>query len=89
MRPNAVGWLAGELHPPNQNEAKMAKRPWTDEESKRLKTFVAQGVSIIRAAAAFNRTTTGIRAQARKLGTPFPPMRVFRRQWADTPSLWR
>jgi hypothetical protein len=28
-----------------------------------LKTFVAQGVSIIRAAAALNRTTAGIRAQ--------------------------
>jgi hypothetical protein len=65
------------------------KSPWTDEENERLKTFVAQELSIIRAAAAFNRTTAGIRTQARKLGTPFPPMRVFRRQWADTPSLWR
>ena len=65
------------------------KRPWTDADNERLKTFVAQGVSIIRAAAALNRTTAGIRAQARKLGTPFPPTRALRRQWADTPSLWR
>ncbi len=32
------------------------KGPWTDQENQRLKTFVAQGVSIIRAAAVFNRT---------------------------------
>jgi hypothetical protein len=59
-------------------------KPWTDEKNERLKTFVARGVSIIRAAAAFNRTTTGIRAQARKLGTPYPPRRMLPRQWADT-----
>jgi hypothetical protein len=65
------------------------KGPWTDEENERLRIFVAQGVSIIRAAAALNRITASIRTHARKLGTPFPPTRVFRRQWADTPSLWR
>ncbi len=67
----------------------VSKGPWTDQENERIKTFVAQGVSIIRAAALFNRTTGSIRAEARKLGTPFRPMRVLRRQWADTPSLWR
>ena len=50
----------------------MNKGPWTDQENERLKTFVAQGVSIIRAAAVFNRTTGSIRAEARKLATPFP-----------------
>src|ERR1700732_4976213 len=43
--------------------------------NERLKTFVAQGASVIRASAALKRTTVGIRAQARKLGIPFPPTR--------------
>jgi hypothetical protein len=38
------------------------KGPWTDQENERLKTFVAQGASIIRAAAVFNRTSGSIRA---------------------------
>jgi hypothetical protein len=35
----------------------MNKRPWTDEENERLKAFVAQGVSIIRAAEATPRNS--------------------------------
>ena len=65
------------------------KGPWTDQENERLKTFVAQGLSIIRPAAVFNRTTGSVGAEARKLATPFRVVRVLRRQWADTPSLWR
>ena len=60
----------------------LAKRPWTDEDNARLKEFVAQDASIIRAAAAFNRSITNVRIQA-----PFPPMRVFRKKLADAP--WR
>jgi len=37
---------------------------WTDEENERLKAFVAQGVSIFRVAARFNRTVAGVRAHA-------------------------
>src|SRR6266566_9469801 len=33
----------------------LAKRPWTEEDNARLKEFVAQGASIIRAAAALHR----------------------------------
>jgi hypothetical protein len=62
------------------------KEPWTEADNERLKDFVAQGLSIIRAASAFKRTTTSVRCQARKIGTPFPPMRVVRKKWADAPS---
>ena len=66
------------------------KAVWTGEQNERLKAFVAQGVSIIRAAAVFNRTITSVRIQARKVGAPFPPMRVFRKKFADAPpSVWR
>jgi hypothetical protein len=65
----------------------LAKRPWTDEDNARLREFVAQDASIIRAAAAFNRSIKNVRIQARKLGAPFPPMRVFRKKLADAP--WR
>jgi len=58
----------------------LAKRPWTEEDNARLKEFVAQGASIIRAAAALHRNILSVRIPARKLGDPFPPMRVFRKK---------
>ena len=60
----------------------LAKRPWTEEDNARLKEFVAQGASIIRAAAALHRNIKSVRIQARKVGEPFPPMRVFRKKKA-------
>jgi hypothetical protein len=65
----------------------LAKRPWTEEDNARLKEFVAQDASIIRAAAALNRSTKNVRIQARKLGAPFPPMRVFRKKFAEAPRI--
>jgi hypothetical protein len=65
---------------------RLAKRPWTEEDNARLKEFVAQGVSIIRAAAALHRSIQSVRTQAKKLGDPFPPMRVFRKKFADVTS---
>ena len=66
------------------------KRVWTEDENEQLKAFVAQELSVVRVAAVFKRSIIGVRRQARKLGTPFPPMKVFRRKWADTPSNhWR
>jgi hypothetical protein len=66
------------------------KAVWTDEDNERLKALVAQGVSVIRAAATFKRSITSVRTQARKLGSPFPPMKQFRKKFADTPAnLWR
>ena len=64
----------------------LAKRPWTEEDNAHLKEFVAQGASIIRAAAALHRNVKSVRIQARKLGEPFPPMREFRKKLADALS---
>ena len=51
---------------------KLKYRAWTEDEIERLRGFAAQGASLVRAAAAFNRTTNSVRYQARKLGLSFP-----------------
>jgi hypothetical protein len=61
----------------------MRHPPWTDDEKERLKAYVASGVSLLRTAAAFNRTMTNVRDQARKLGTPFPSIRDYRKRRAS------
>ena len=51
---------------------------------------MAEGVSIIKAAAALKRTTGSVRVQARKLGTPFPGMKDYRKKFEYSPiSSWR
>ena len=55
-------------------------RVWTAEENERLKTFVAKGASIIKVAAAFKRSIVSIRIQARKLGTPVPSLKEYRKK---------
>ena len=66
------------------------KSAWTNEDEERLRTFVAQGVSIIRAAAALRRPIVSIRNHARKIGCPFPHLRAVRQKWKDTPdNFWR
>jgi hypothetical protein len=50
--------------------------PWTKEDDERLRAFVAQGASVIRAAAALRRTTIEVRTHAREVGCPFPALRV-------------
>ena len=66
------------------------KKNWTAEENERLKAFAAKGVSVIKVAAALQRTTASVRTQARKLGTPFPHMADYRKQFRDSPvSSWR
>jgi hypothetical protein len=52
--------------------------PWTKEDDERLRAFVAQGASVIRAAAALSRTTINVRAHAREVGCAFPSLRVDR-----------
>jgi GcrA cell cycle regulator len=60
------------------------RRPrWTDEEDERLRALVAQGASVIRAAAALKRTILSVRDHARKIGCPFPTLRVARQKRAD------
>jgi GcrA cell cycle regulator len=62
------------------------KQPWnwTKEEDERLRAFVAQGASFVKAAAALKRKTASVRTRARALGCPFPTLRVARQKWADT-----
>jgi hypothetical protein len=66
------------------------KSAWTDEDDERLRTFVAQEISIVRAAAALKRSIARTRARARTIGCPFPTLRLVRRKWADRQdNLWR
>jgi hypothetical protein len=66
------------------------KANWTVEENERLKAFVAKDVSIIKVAAALKRTLNSVRVQARKLGTPFPHMKDYRKKFKDSPvNTWR
>jgi hypothetical protein len=60
---------------------------WTDQENQRLKVLIASGASALRAAAAHKCSIIGVRAQARKLGTPFPTVREVRKRLAayETP----
>ena len=60
--------------------------PWTEADNERIREFVKQGVSIVRAAASLKRTTISVRARARKIGSPFPSMKETRKKWANTPS---
>jgi hypothetical protein len=61
-----------------------SSRPvWTKADDERLRAFVAQGASIVRAAAALDRTIPSVRDHARKIGCPFPTLRVARQKWAD------
>ena len=62
------------------------KMNWTAEENERLKALAAKNVSVIRAAAALKRTTISIRTQARKLGTPFPNLKEYRKKVQDSPE---
>ena len=66
------------------------KKPWTAEENERLKALVARDASIIKVAAELGRTTRSLRVQARKLGTPFPRMKDYRKKFQDSSdNLWR
>jgi hypothetical protein len=59
---------------------------WTKEEDERLRALVAEGASVVKAAAALKRKIASVRARARALGCPFPPLRVVRQKLAGTPN---
>jgi hypothetical protein len=68
----------------------MRRKPWTSQDDERLKAFAAQGASVVRTASALRRRKDIVRARAKKLGCPFPPLRVVRQKWANTPNNeWR
>jgi hypothetical protein len=65
-------------------------RVWTSDDDERIKAFVAQDVSIVRAAAALKRKSILVRIRARKLGCPFPTINAARKKRADSAdSSWR
>jgi hypothetical protein len=59
---------------------------WTDEENEGLKGLATSGASMVRAAAALGRSMISVRDQARKLGTPFPSLRIARGRWTEASS---
>ena len=63
---------------------------WTEAENERIREFVKQGVSVLRAAVALKRGTKSVRNHARKIGSPFPSVREGRKKFAGDPqSSWR
>jgi methionyl-tRNA synthetase len=62
-------------------------KPWTwTKEDERLRALVAEGASVVKAAAALKRKIISVRTRARALGCPFPPLRVIRQKWAVKPD---
>jgi hypothetical protein len=59
------------------------KSSWTEADNERIRQFVKQGTSAFRAAAALKRTIISVRAQARKIGTPFATVRDVRKKLVD------
>ncbi len=57
----------------------VTNRTWKPEDIKRLEEMVRSGVSAVRASVAFRRSVTGVKAQAKKLGCPFPDERQLKR----------
>ena len=54
-------------------------RAWTDDEIETLKALLAAGASVTRCSAALDRASTGVRAQARKIGIAVQGIRAARR----------
>lgn len=58
----------------------ITNRTWTAEDLERLKQLVASGVSAARAAVIFRRSIVSVKAQAKRLGFPFPDERMLKRE---------
>jgi hypothetical protein len=52
---------------------------WTDDDLKRLAAIVAAGGTPLRASAALRRSIAACRNQAKRIGTPFTPMQIRRK----------
>ena len=57
-------------------------RKWTPEDDERIRHFVAQGASVMRAAAALKRKHHSVAERARKLGCPFQTIAAARKKRA-------
>jgi hypothetical protein len=60
--------------------------PWIPKDDERLEALGAEGASVLRVAAALRRRKGIVGVYARKLGCPFPTLRVVRKKGAHTPS---
>jgi hypothetical protein len=68
----------------------LRSKPWTDADDDRIRDFVKQGVSVLRAASALGRTTQSVRRRARTIGSSFPTRSEARKKFAGDPqSSWR
>ena len=54
--------------------------PWTDEQDERLRQLAAEGVSVVKAAGALNRTLTAVHTRASKLGLSWAGVREMSRK---------
>jgi hypothetical protein len=65
-------------------------RPWTPGDDERVRGFVANGISIVRAGAALNRKQVSVRDRAKKLGCPFPTLEAARKKlFGSFDATWR
>jgi hypothetical protein len=76
----------GKMIDPKTNPSRSQPWAWTKDEDERLRAFVAQGASVTKVAAALKRKIVSVRTRARSIGCPFPPLRILRKKWADTPD---
>jgi hypothetical protein len=60
----------------NAVHTRSRKSAWTEKDNERLRAMIASGATPVRAAAAFGRTMTSVRAHARKIGRPFLSIRI-------------
>jgi hypothetical protein len=58
----------------------VAHRPWTQEDTERLKQHIGRGGSAARAAVMFKRTEQAVRAHASACGWKFPTIRELRKR---------
>lgn len=55
----------------------ITNRTWSDEDTEKFKTLLAEGVSPERMSVIFKRSTMAVKQKARQLGTPFPKRTRF------------
>lgn len=51
---------------------------WSAADIERLRLMVLAGASVTRCSAALNRPSNAVRNQARRMGTPFPGIRILK-----------
>ena len=58
----------------------IGRSSWSEADLQRLKELLASGVSVVRAAAALNRTSAAVKSQTRKFGSAFLGMQEAKRR---------